>query len=167
MKFNNFFTNIGPSLANNLPPQCESHRKFMTDTYINSFLLSPTSPSEISSTVSSLRNSKSEGLDGLCISPIKASIHILASPLSYICNLSFSTGIFPVKLKIAKVLPVFKSDDITHFSNYRPISILPCLSKVLQKLFYFRLYTFITKLNNFKPSPIWLQTTLLYLHGSP
>ena len=62
MTFNNFFTNIGPSLANNLPPQCESHRKFMTDTYINSFLLSPTSPSEISSTVSSLRNSKSEGL---------------------------------------------------------------------------------------------------------
>ena len=121
----------------------------MTDTYINSFLLSPTSPSEISSTVSSLRNSKSEGFDGLCISPIKASIHILASPLSYICNLSFSTAIFPDKLKTAKVFPVFKSDDITHFSNYRPISILPCLSKVLEKLFYSRLYTFITKFNIF------------------
>ena len=93
MKFNNFFTNIGHSLANNLPPQCESHRKFMTDTYINSFLLSQTSPPEISSTVSSLRNSKSEGFDGLCISPIKASIHILAS-LFLISVISLSLQLF-------------------------------------------------------------------------
>ena len=93
MKFNNFFTNIGPSSANNFPLQSESHRKFMTDTYINSFLLSPTFPSEISSTVSSLRNSKSEGFDGLCISPIKASIHILA-PLFLISVIPLSLQVF-------------------------------------------------------------------------
>ena len=93
MKFNNFFTNIGPSLANNLPPQCESHRKFMTDTYINSFLLSPTSPSEISSTVSSLRNSKSEGLMAYA-SHLLRPLFTFLLPLFLISVISLSLQVF-------------------------------------------------------------------------
>ena len=81
------------------------------------------------------------------MSPIKETIDLLAAPLSHICNLSFERCIFPDKLKIAKILPVFKSDDPSLFSNYRPISILPCLSKVFEKLFYLRLSGFLTKFN--------------------
>ena len=81
------------------------------------------------------------------MSPIKETIDLLAAPLSHICNLSFERGVFPDKLKIAKILPVFKSDDPSLFSNYRPISILPCLSKVFEKLFYLRLSGFLTKFN--------------------
>ena len=81
------------------------------------------------------------------MSPIKETIDVLAAPLSHICNLSFERGVFPDKLKIAKILPVFKSDDPSLFSNYRPISILPCLSKVFEKLFYLRLSGFLTKFN--------------------
>ena len=83
--------------------------------------------------------------DGLCISPIKDSIDLIAAPLTHICNLSFSQGVFPDKLKTAKILPIFKCDDSSLFSNYRPISILPCLSKVFEKLFYFRLSAFLEK----------------------
>ena len=72
---------------------------------------------------------------------------LLAVPLSHICNLSFEHGVFPDKLKIAKILPVFKRDDPSLFSNYRPMSILPCLSKVFEKLFYLRLSGFLTKFN--------------------
>ena len=72
---------------------------------------------------------------------------MLASPLSHIFNLSFSSGVFPDALKIGKVLPIFKNDDSSLFSNYRPISILPCLSKVLEKLFYSRLFDFLIKFN--------------------
>ena len=81
------------------------------------------------------------------MSPIKETINLLAAPLSHICNLSFEHGVFPDKLKIAKILPVFKSNDPSLFSNYWPISILSCLSKVLEKLFYLRLSEFLTKFN--------------------
>ena len=97
--------------------------------------------------VSSLKKSRSEGVDGLCILPIKESINILATPLSHIFNLSFSSGVFPDELKIGKIIPIFKNDDSSLFSNYRPISILPCLSKVLEKLFYSRLFDFLVKFN--------------------
>ena len=58
----------------------------------------------------------------------------LSHPLAYVCNLSFSTGVFPDSLKIAKVIPIFKTDDPSSFSKYRPICILSCLSKILEKL---------------------------------
>ena len=80
-------------------------------------------------------------------SPIKDTIDLIAAPLTHICNLSFSQGVFPEKLKTAKILPIFKCDDSSLFSNYRPISILPCLSKVFEKLFYFRLSAFLEKID--------------------
>ena len=94
-----------------------------------------TSPTEAANIVHSLKNSKCEGFDVLCISPIKDTIDLIAAPLTHICNLSFSQGVFPDKLKTTKILPIFKCDDSSLFSNYRPISILPCLSKVFEKLF--------------------------------
>ena len=87
------------------------------------------------------------GFDGLCISPTKdtGTIDLIAAPLTHICNLSFSQGVFPDKFKTAKILPIFKCDDSSLFSNYRPISILSCLSKVFEKLFYFRLSALLEK----------------------
>ena len=144
---NNFFTNIGPNLAKKLTNPNISYTQFLSESNPNSVLLSPTSAEEISSVVSSLTNSKSEGQDGICITPIKDEVIDLWAPppLSFICNLSFSLGVFPDALKIAKILPVFKCDDNTSFSNYRPISILPCFSKILEKLYYSRLSQFLFK----------------------
>lgn len=115
--------------------------------YINCFYITPTSPTEVANIVYSLKNSTCEGSDGLCISPIKETIDLIAVPLSHICNLSFSHGLFPTSLKTAKILPIVKCDDSSLLSNYRPISILPCLSKVFEKLFYIRLFGFLDKLN--------------------
>ena len=144
-KFNNFFANVGPSLANKISPTQITYREFLIGHYAKCFYLNPTSPTEVANIVHSLKNSKCEGFDGLCISPIKDTIDLIAAPLTHICNLSFSQGVFPDKLKTAKILPIFKCDDSSLFSNYRPISILPCLSKVFEKLFYFRLSAFLEK----------------------
>ena len=62
-------------------------------------------------------------------------------------NLSFLTGVFPSVLKTAKVVPVFKKDSKLDYSNYRPISLLSNIEKILEKLMYKRLYTFFTKNN--------------------
>ena len=64
-------------------------------------------------------------------------IDFIAAPLNHICNLSFFQGVFLYNLKTTKMLPIFKIDHSYSFSNYRPISILSCLSRVFKKRFFF------------------------------
>uniref|UniRef100_A0A3Q3EDH9 Reverse transcriptase domain-containing protein n=1 Tax=Labrus bergylta TaxID=56723 RepID=A0A3Q3EDH9_9LABR len=78
---------------------------------------------------------------------VKQVIQGIAKPLTHICNLSFKTGKFPRKMKIAKVIPLYKTGDKHHFTNYRPVSLLPQFSKILKKLFADRLNKFINKHN--------------------
>ena len=144
-KFNNYFANVGPSLANKIPQTSSSYKEHLTGTHNNNLFLCPTTANEICTIVSSLKSSRSDGWDGINILPIKATIYLLSSPLSKIYNLSLSMGEFPDNLKIAKVIPVYKTDDVSSFSNYRPISILPCFSKILQKVVYHR--NFLTRFN--------------------
>ena len=70
--------------------------------------------------------------------------HCIAKPLTHICNLSFKTGVFPQQMKIANVVPIDKSGDEKMFSNYRPVSVLPVFSKLIERLMYNRLIMFVT-----------------------
>lgn len=63
---------------------------------------------------------------------------IICPILVHLINLSLRTGVFPDKLKIAKVVPIYKSGDASNFSNYRPVSVLPVLSKIYEKVVYAR-----------------------------
>ena len=74
---------------------------------------------------------------------LKQIIYCIAPPLEYIFNLSLSNGIFPNVFKIAKVIPIHKKDDQTHVTNYRPILLLPSISKVLEKIMNKRLNSFL------------------------
>ena len=90
-----------------------------------------------------LKTSRSSGHDGISVFLLKRIIINIATPLSYIFNLSISTGKCPSSFKTAKVIPVFKKDDPSLLTNYRPISILPSMSKILEKIIYKRLYIFL------------------------
>ena len=79
---------------------------------------------------------KSAGYDNIPMSIIKRSIGSISSPLTHIINLSVIHGIVPDESKIAHVVPIFKSGDNALFSNYRPISVLPCFSKFLERIIY-------------------------------
>ena len=59
---------------------------------------------------------------------------ILAKPVSALCNLSISQGAFPSPCKVAKLKPIFKKGKKTDPSNYRPISLLPVISKIIEKV---------------------------------
>ena len=76
------------------------------------------------------------------IKSIKNSVKI---PLTHISNLSFTSGVFPKELKIANVVPIFKADDEMVFTNYRPMSVLPVFSKLLERLMYNRLIDYINE----------------------
>ena len=76
---------------------------------------------------------------------MKAYVDPISGPLTLIANMSFANGHFPSQLKLAKVIPIFKKNDVTYPGNYRPISLLSILNKVFEKLMYSRLYKFLTK----------------------
>ena len=90
---------------------------------------------------------KSSGPDNISTKLIQDSISEIIEPLIHIYNLSLSTGIVPEKLKMAKVIPIFKKGDESVISNYRPISLLSVFDKMLEKVMYTRLESYFNKHN--------------------
>ena len=146
-KFCEYFTNIGPNLASKIKPSNIIPETFLTNRINETIFLEPVTEDEIIKLSTSFKSGKSPGFDGGHMADIKSSIDSLAKPLSYIFNLSISTGTVPNNAKIAKLIPIYKSNCHTEFSNYRPISILPAFSKFFERIIYNRLIMFIDKHN--------------------
>ena len=146
--FNNFFVNVGPTLASKIITDGISHRNFLTESLQTSFFLEPTTTNEIKAVISKLKNG-APGRDGILPKHLKCISESIAYPLSKIANLSFEQGVFPTELKIAIKSPLYKAKDLMFFNNYRPISLLSVFSKILERLMYNRLLKFIDKNNLF------------------
>jgi hypothetical protein len=84
-------------------------------------------------------------MDGIHSNVIKKTFHSYLKPLTHVLNLSILQGFFPEYLKLAKVIPLYKTGDSASFSNYRPVSVLPLFSKILERLMYNRILNFIHK----------------------
>ena len=78
---------------------------------------------------------------------IKEVIDLIVQPLTYITNSSLSSGIVPDQMKIARVVPLFKTGDLSLFTNCRPVSVLTAFSKFLERTVYNRLINFLNKFN--------------------
>ena len=113
----------------------------------NSIFLEPVFENEIKFITKAFPSGKAAGYDDISMSVIKLSIDLISRPLTHILNLSLSKGIVPDKMKIAKVIPLYKAEDKFIFSNYGPVSILPAISKNLEKVFYNRLLKYLNKHN--------------------
>ena len=150
--FNNFFAHIGPELASKIPTTTNDFKKYLKGSYVNSFFLEPTDSSEIINVTHLLPNKKSFGIDEIPVTIMKQSIDLIATPLAEIINLSFSKGIVPKLLKIAKVCPVYKNGSKNEICNYRPISVLPSFSKIFEKLVFKRLNSYLLKMNIIIPN---------------
>ena len=92
-----------------------------------------------------LANSSALSYDGINSIVIKKNAVLLANQICYIFNLSFKKGLYPSRLKNAIVAPIFKSDSRNDPENYRSISILSIFAKLLKKLFFQRLSSFVEK----------------------
>ena len=141
-KFNDFFINVGPSLSKKIPNRNCSPDQFIKMKAVYSLYLEPVTESEIRELVTSLK-SAAPGYDNLRSSILKLSLPFICTPLTHISNLSLQEGVFPDELKIANVIPLFKSDDPELFNNYRPVSVLCSLSKVFERIMYNRLRNFL------------------------
>ena len=145
--FNNYFTNIGHNLAEKIPPSNRSFVDFLDDRISDSIFFNPVIEIEVLDLVGKLASKKSAGHDGLSNFCLKAIIPEIVKPLTYIFNLSISSGIVPQKMKLAKVVPIFKKGDALVVSNYRPISLLTSISKILEKIIYSRTVNFLQEKN--------------------
>ena len=150
--FNDYFTNVGPNLASNINAGSTHFTEFLPPTCENTLFFIPTDNNEIFNIVKHLKSTKSSGHDGLSVHFLKQIIYFIATPLTHIFNLSLSTGKCPNSLKLAKVIPIYKKDDPSLINNYRPISLLPSLSKILEKIIYKRVYNFFKQNNLLIPN---------------
>ena len=102
---------------------------------------------EIIRIVNNLKNKSSYGYDCISNPLLKRAENELIKPLTLIINQTINTGIFPEQLKISEVKPLFKKGDSTLFSNYRPILLLPSISKIFEYVIFKQLITYLNTNN--------------------
>ena len=138
------FATRGHHLAAKLPHSEKHFSDYLTPRNdAGSFMFRPIEPEEIITEILTLSSNKSYGLYSYLIRLLNCSRQILGETLAIIFNTSIESGIFPTKLKIAKLIPIFKAGDATAPSNYRPISLLSIFNKIFEKPIYKRLNSYI------------------------
>ena len=134
-EFNNFFTKIGSNISENILPTVTTPDKYLNDLpEIRQLDLGQTGPVHFCDILKTFESKKSQDLDGISIELLKFISTAISTPLSHIFNLSLSTGIFPSRLKTSRTVPIHKNGRADLCDNYRPISLLSTLSKILEKI---------------------------------
>ena len=140
-QFNSYFSNIGQNLASEIiTPNNKSFTDYLISPCGIGFNFVNVTVADIMKIIDNLQAKTSSGVDGLSVKLLKLIKDDVASSITLIINQSFQSGIFPDQLKIAKVIPIFKKDDSAKLDNYRPISILPAISKVFEKCIFNQLH---------------------------
>ena len=148
--FNDFFINIGMNLAtengSHVSPNTSSrdweNSPVKSSTNVN-FKFHEISLEEVIWQLRNLKTSKATGIDNIPAKVLKISAEVVGPALTWIYNLSIKTGIYVDEWKKAWVMPIFKSEDRQKCENYRPISILPIISKILERLIFYLIYKFL------------------------
>ena len=129
--FNHFFTNIGKQTNNKIPATNRHYTTYLPNFQENSIFIEPVNELEVLKMVNKLKPKTSNGYDGISPKLLKQTIHFILEPFTYIINRSLATGVFPSKMKIARVIPLYKASNNQIITNYRPISMLSTFSKIL------------------------------------
>lgn len=160
---NDYFAQIGKNLASALmrPPEAlmPALEPLHTNTshQLSSFVLLPTDCDEVNSILMSLKNDSAPGWDNIHTVFLKKAKYLIVPIITHLTNLCFETGKFPTALKKSIITPVLKGGDREEVSNYRPISVLPAISKVLEKLLNTRLLKYLKKYNIISKSQFGFQ----------
>ena len=158
---NEYFISIGTKLADEI----DSNSDYQNDdlTYANEFLESDSSSTNlfhfrtifvisVALRLNKLLASKSTGMDNIPAKVLKITANIIAPSLTYIFNISLQSGIYVDDWQLAKIIPIYKSEDRKKCENYRPISILPVISKVSESEIFSQLYEHLNE-NTLLPNP--------------
>ena len=148
-KFCSYFSNIGKHFASKIPSPDKTIDHYLTKIWRNenSLFLLPTTETEVLKLIRNLPNKRSSGHDDIDNVLLKEIAMTISNPLTKLFNESLSSGIFPDIFKLAEVIPLHKNGPRDQITNYRPILLLMTISKILEKIFYTRMYNFLTNSN--------------------
>ena len=145
--FNNYFVNVADNLSRKIPKPNTKYQDYLKNPNEHSIYLQETTTDEVETIVKNLDIKKAADIYGISTKVVKEGGFAMVEIITYLFNMSISQGKFPDALKNAKVIPIHKDDSRLEMSNYRPISLLPTLSKIFEKLMYSRLIDFFMKHN--------------------
>ncbi len=144
--FCKFYSDLGKTHAHKIGPSKKLFTDYMSQPCGNSIFLSPTSSSEIVKLTLKIKSKPSSGHDGISNILLKSIIKEISTPLSHVFNKSLETGVFPDSMKLSEVVPIYKGKGEKFLmTNYRPVALLPVLSKILEKIVHKRLYSFLSQ----------------------
>jgi hypothetical protein len=147
-QFNEFFINsVGKLIHSNKNCKIDHATRNDITQNPNVLFLAPATEEEVLQIAKKLKMKSSAGYDEIPDMIVKQCIHTVKKPLTFIINLSLSSGIFLNQTKIAKVRPIFKKGQKQNIENYRLISILSGFSKILETLTYNTVVNFLDKFN--------------------
>ena len=145
-EFNDYFSTVADKiLEKNKTPILKSFDQYLPESNPNSFAFEPSTPNEVFLLINELNKYKGTGPNGVPTEILKMINFTLCAPLSKIYNMCLSTGVHPEKFKIVHVIPIYKKGSRLLTSNYRPISLLSNLNKILEKIMHKRIYLFLEK----------------------
>ena len=142
---NGFFTSIADTLSRHF--DFSTLPKVLTPKVNHDFVLEEVSSSFVRKELLQMKSTKATGLDGISARLLKDAAPEVSESITYIINLTISTSTIPSEWKAAKVTPIYKSGDKSDPNNYRPISVLPLISKVMERAIQSQLETFLIKHN--------------------
>ena len=146
--FTNYFSNVAEKLQGNIRSLGVDFTDYLKNPSEKIFHLESADSQEILLIIDSIETNKATGPNNIPTDILKIIKNNTCYPLKEIINLSFATGIYSTKLKVAKVIPAFKNKgDLLLVSSYRPISLLLNINKIFEKTVYKRIYSFLDRLN--------------------
>ena len=151
--FAKFYSNLAESLLKNLPNSPNKfdinsvHHYYKNIELKDNFNLNLTTEKKVLEVLQFIDISKAAGIDKISGRFLKDGANILAKPIAKICNISISSGLFPSDCKIAKLKPLYKKGSKTNPENFRPISLLPLISKVIERIVYDQVDNFLLQNN--------------------
>ena len=142
---NDFFCSIGRKLSDDIPQQPNPllSNEYNINEEGTSFQFKTVYSVSVEKALKKVKTSFGFGSDGIASHFIKIAFPVISHSLCRIYNMSIESGIFPNSWKIARVAPIFKSGSTEGRSNYRPISVLPVVSRLFEKLIYDQLYEYL------------------------
>ena len=147
-KFNEYFVNIGRTLSEQIRPT-HSYNEYLNDHVNTRLTFNSITEDHILNIINKLKNKASYGHDNISNKLLKRAKEVLLKPLTILINQMLTTSKFPSELKKSKVKPLFKSGENTSFSNYRPISLLPSISKIFENVIFYQLMEYFITHNLF------------------
>ena len=142
--FNSYFSTVGQKLADVFDDDADVDADENLDGPApHRFMFTEVTPDEVYKQLMKMPTGKATGLDDISPRLLKAGAPVIAGPLASIMNMSIRSGVVPAKWKQSRVTPIFKEGDRFETSNYRPISVIPAIMKVFERLIHDQLYDYL------------------------